>query len=70
VTAAGHHALTTHIFVAGSPYIESDAVFAVKKSLIKEFTLVDDPEQAARYGLTGSFGLANFDIVLQSAAEN
>jgi protocatechuate 3,4-dioxygenase beta subunit len=37
VTAPGHRALTTHIFVAGSPYIESDAVFAVKKSLIKAF---------------------------------
>ena len=37
VTAPGYRALTTHIFVAGSPYIESDAVFAVKKSLIKEF---------------------------------
>src|SRR5208282_3682707 len=68
VTAPGHRALTTHIFVAGSPYIESDAVFAVKKSLIKEFTPVDDPEQAARYGLTGSFCLANFDIILQPTA--
>ncbi len=70
VTAPGQRALTTHIFVAGSPYIESDAVFAVKKSLIKEFTPVDDPEQAARYGLTGPFCLANFDIILQPAAEN
>ena len=65
VTALGHRALTTHIFVAGSPYIESDAVFAVKKSLIKEFTPVDDPGQAARYGLDGPFCLADFDIVLQ-----
>jgi catechol 1,2-dioxygenase len=56
VTAPGHHPLTTHIFVAGSPYIESDAVFAVKKSLITEFTPADDPNQPAR---------ANFDIVLQ-----
>jgi catechol 1,2-dioxygenase len=64
VTAPGHRALTTHIFVAGSPYIESDAVFAVKKSLIKEFTQVDDAEQAARYGLDGPFCLANFDIIL------
>jgi hydroxyquinol 1,2-dioxygenase len=70
VTAPGHRALTTHIFVAGSPYIESDAVFAVKKSLIKEFTPVDDPEQAARYGLAGSFCLANFDIILQPSAES
>ncbi len=55
-TAPGHRPLTTHIFVAGSPYIESDAVFAVKKSLITEFTPADDPNQPAR---------ANFDIVLQ-----
>ena len=67
VTAPAHRPLTTHIFVAGSPYIESDAVFAVKKSLIKEFTSVDDPEQAARYGLTGSFWMADFDIVLEPA---
>jgi hydroxyquinol 1,2-dioxygenase len=64
-TARGHRPLTTHIFVAGSPYIESDAVFAVRKSLITEFVPVDDPEQAARYGLTGPFRLATFDIVLQ-----
>ena len=56
VTAPGHRPLTTHIFVAGSPYIESDAVFAVKKSLITEFTPADDPDQPAR---------AHFDIVLQ-----
>ena len=56
VTAPGHRPLTTHIFVAGSPYIESDAVFAVKKSLITEFTPAGDPDQPAR---------AHFDIVLQ-----
>jgi protocatechuate 3,4-dioxygenase beta subunit len=56
VTAPGHRPLTTHIFVAGSPYIESDAVFAVKQSLITEFTPADDPNQPAR---------VQFDIVLQ-----
>jgi catechol 1,2-dioxygenase len=61
VTAPGHRPLTTHIFVAGSHYIESDAVFAVKKSLITEFTPADDPNQPAR---------ANFDIVLQRRADN
>jgi hydroxyquinol 1,2-dioxygenase len=68
-TAPGHRPLTTHIFVAGSPYIESDAVFAVKNSLITEFTPVDDPGQAARYGLNGPFHLATFDIILQPEAE-
>jgi hydroxyquinol 1,2-dioxygenase len=65
VTAPGHRALTTHIFVAGSPYIESDAVFAVKKSLIVEFTPTDDPEQMAEYGLNRPFRITNFNIVLQ-----
>ena len=65
VTAPGHRPLTTHVFVAGSPYIDSDAVFAVKNSLITEFTLVEDPDRAASYGLTGPFRLARFDIVLQ-----
>jgi hydroxyquinol 1,2-dioxygenase len=27
----------THIFAKGSPYLESDAVFGVKSSLIEEF---------------------------------
>jgi hydroxyquinol 1,2-dioxygenase len=67
VTAPGYRPLTTHIFVSGSEYIESDAVFAVKKSLIKDFTAIDDPEQAARYGITGSFCIATFDIILQPA---
>ncbi len=65
VTAPGHRALTTHIFVAGSPYIESDAVFAVKNSLIVEFTPADDPAQMAEYGLNRPFRIANFDIILQ-----
>ncbi len=68
VTAPGHRTLTTHIFVAGSPYLESDAVFAVKKSLVVDFTPVADPEQAARYGLAPPFRLASFDIVLQPEA--
>ena len=32
--------LTTHLFVAGSPYLEQDAVFAVKSSLIVDFVEV------------------------------
>jgi hypothetical protein len=56
--------VTTHVFVAGGPYLDSDPVFAVKQSLIAEFTAVDDPARAARYGLTGPFRLATFDIVL------
>ncbi len=64
VAADGYRTLTTHIFVAGTEYIDSDAVFAVKKSLISEFTEVDDPEQAARYQVSNPFRLADIQIVL------
>jgi catechol 1,2-dioxygenase len=66
VTAPGHRALTTHLFVAGSEYIDSDAVFAVKKSLVAEFEEVTDPALAQRWRVGQvPFRHANFDIVLQ-----
>lgn len=37
IGAEGHETLVTHLFVAGDPYLESDAVFGVKPSLIVEF---------------------------------
>jgi hydroxyquinol 1,2-dioxygenase len=39
VAAPGHETVTTHLFVKGDPYIESDAVFAVKDSLVVHFVL-------------------------------
>ena len=66
--ADGHLPVTTHLFVAGSPYLDSDAVFAVKQSLIRDFTVVDDPGQAAAYNVESPFRHVNFDVVLQPAA--
>jgi hydroxyquinol 1,2-dioxygenase len=37
VSAPGHLPVTTHLFVAGSRYLDSDAVFGMKESLIVEF---------------------------------
>jgi catechol 1,2-dioxygenase len=34
ISAPGHKRLVTHLFVGGDPYLASDAVFGVKKSLI------------------------------------
>jgi catechol 1,2-dioxygenase len=65
-SAPGHHPVTTHIFVAGSPWLDSDAVFGVKESLIREFRTVDDPVEADRYQVVNPFRLAEFDIVLPS----
>ena len=62
--APGHHQVTTHFFVAGSPYLASDAVFAVKQDLIRDFAEVTDPAAAARYGVTVPFRQAAVDVVL------
>ncbi len=67
VAAPGHRALTTHIFVADSPYLDSDAVFAVKKSLVADFGEVTDDQQARRYGTSAPFRHAHLDLVIQPA---
>lgn len=41
VSAPGYETLVTHIFVKDDPYLESDAVFGVKESLIVEFKAAD-----------------------------
>jgi len=37
VSAPGHFPVTTHLFVAGSEYLDSDAVFGMKESLVANF---------------------------------
>ena len=56
--------VTTHVFVAGTPYLTSDAVFGVKDDLVRDFPLVDDPSRAARVGLENPFRAVRFDVVL------
>ncbi len=41
ISAPGHEAVTTHIFVEGDPYLDSDAVFGVKKELVVPFHAQD-----------------------------
>lgn len=65
VEAPGYVPVTTHVFVQGSPYLDSDAVFAVKQSLVRDFASSDDPETAERLGLPNPFRRARFDVVLQ-----
>ena len=37
VSAEGYEPVTTHIFAAGSQYLDSDAVFGVKESLVAQY---------------------------------
>jgi catechol 1,2-dioxygenase len=64
LSADGCEPLTTHLFVAGDPYLESDAVFGVKDSLIVPFVRHEDAAEAARAGVSNPFYTAEHDFVL------
>ncbi len=55
IQAPGHATLVTHLFTKGDPYLDSDAVFGVKESLIVDF----------RKGAGGEYE-ASFDFVLKA----
>lgn len=65
VSAPGFERLTTHFFDADSPYLDSDAVFAVKPSLLRRFVRrsPDDPERPA--GVAGEWYSVEIDVTLQ-----
>jgi hydroxyquinol 1,2-dioxygenase len=66
--ADGYESVTTHIFDRTDPYLESDAVFAVKDSLICDFARHEEPTpEAAKLGITGPMLTAEFDFVLKPA---
>ncbi len=53
ISAPGHSSLVTHLFIAGDPYLSSDAVFGVKPSLVVQPELVE-----GRLRVAYDFGLA------------
>lgn len=67
VTAPGYERLTTHFFDAETDYLDSDAVFAVKPSLVRQFVRrsADDPERPPF--VTGDWWSCENDIVLAPA---
>ena len=64
VSADGYQPVTTHIFDADSDYLDSDTVFGVKDSLIRPFVRHDDPDEAARLGVTAPYLTVENDFVL------
>jgi len=58
----------THLFVKGDPYLESDAVFGVKDSLVVEFRRNDSEAEAKKVGVKAPFLTASYDFVLKRSA--
>ena len=55
ISAPGFATKTTHIFAEDDPYLDSDAVFGVKSTLIEVFHEATDVDEAARRGVTVPF---------------
>jgi hydroxyquinol 1,2-dioxygenase len=64
IEAPGYEKVISELFVTGDPYIDSDAVFGVKDSLIVDFVLHESAEDAEKYGRATPFYTAHYDFVL------
>ena len=67
VSAPGYQQVITHVFVDGDPYIDSDAVFAVKDSLIGKWRKVDSADEAKKLGMPCPFLRLDWDFRLAPA---
>ena len=67
VSADGYESLTTHVFSDGDEYLDSDAVFATKSSLIGYYEESEDADLAARYNVPVPFSHLKFDMGLMPA---
>jgi hydroxyquinol 1,2-dioxygenase len=63
VSAPGYQQVITHVFVEGDPYLDSDAVFAVKNSLVAKYEKLGAAE-AKKLGLPEKSLKLGFDFKL------
>lgn len=69
ISADGFVPVTTHLFVKGDPYLDSDAVFGTKNSLVVDFIQHDAEEEAAHYNVTVPFYMVEYDFILNPAGK-
>ncbi|HEY7349116.1 MAG TPA: intradiol ring-cleavage dioxygenase [Ktedonobacterales bacterium] len=65
ISAQGFAPVTTHLFVKGDQYLDSDAVFGTKDSLVVDFIRHDSAEEAARYHVKAPFYTVEYDFALR-----
>lgn len=64
VSAPGYKTIVSELFAREDQYIEGDAVFGVKDSLLADFVEADEPETAAKYQMPNPFWRMSYDFVL------
>lgn len=70
VSAAGYQPVTTHLFVAGDAYLDSDAVFAVKNSLVVDFKKHKPGTAPGGTVMSRDYWTVEYDFRLASATGN
>src|SRR3954464_15888908 len=68
VSAPGYQQVITHVFVEGDPYLDNDAVYAVKDSLVGKYRKVNDAAEAKRLGMPNPFLRLDWDFRLAAEA--
>jgi hydroxyquinol 1,2-dioxygenase len=68
IQAPGYETLTTHVFRAGDPYLDSDAVFGVRSSLISDYVAHAGGTGPHAKDIEGPYHTLDFAFVLQPSA--
>ncbi len=66
--APSYRSLITEVFVASDPWLDNDAVFGVRASLVCDFQSNSDPASASRVGLPAQYFV--IDLPIRLAREN
>jgi hydroxyquinol 1,2-dioxygenase len=69
IAAPGHQTLVTHVFAAGDSYLDSDVVFGVKDSLIREFAVMSAGAAPDGREMTQPYYHLNYDFGLKAETE-
>ena len=68
VSAPTYRPIVTELFVADDTYLDEDAVFGVRESLVVDFRRLESADEAAAYHVEPGYWLVEYDFRLQPAA--
>ncbi len=70
VSAGSYRSVTTELFAEGDPYLDSDAVFGVRESLVVPFVRHTSPKEAAGLNVPAPFYTVDYDFTLEPTKSN
>jgi hydroxyquinol 1,2-dioxygenase len=68
ISAPGYERLVTHVFRDGDPYLDSDAVFGVRSSLVAQWVRHEEGTTPDGTSMETPFSTLEFDFVLNRSS--